>query len=153
MTNTDQQTEALDRARTGQTMTNYPAIFVGFREKGIADSDIKPRENIFTFNAWKALGRSVRKGEHGVKVVTFIDCAGKTDIDQSTGETKSTNYRKPHTTTVFHVSQTEPSTDREARQQASGRTERKSWQRRERPTEHIRDPGEDAADRWNETHY
>lgn len=70
--------------------------------KGIPESDIKPRENVFTFNAWKALGRHVRKGEHGVAVVTFIEC---TKEDKETGEKKA--FRRPWATTVFHVSQTE----------------------------------------------
>jgi hypothetical protein len=47
----------------------------------------------------------VRRGEHGVKVVTFIECRSKeTDVD--TGERKTT--RHPWTTIVFHVSQTDP---------------------------------------------
>jgi hypothetical protein len=66
MTKTAIEAGALDRARNGETMTNYPAIFAGFIEKGIPEYDIKPRENVFTFHAWKALGRSVKRGEHGV---------------------------------------------------------------------------------------
>ena len=90
--------EALSRAANGQSLTNYPAIIEGFAGKGIPIDDIKPRENVFTFNAWKALGRSVKKGEHGVKVLTFIE------VDKSEdGETS----RRPWKTTVFHVSQTE----------------------------------------------
>jgi hypothetical protein len=50
------QQEALDRAQQGQALTNYPAICEGFIAKGIAEADIKPRENVFTFNAWKAPG-------------------------------------------------------------------------------------------------
>src|SRR5262249_31374475 len=123
--------EALDNARNGQALTNYPAIYEGFMAKGIAEADIKPRENVFTFNAWKALGRSVKKGEHGVRVVTFITCNDK-QRDPSTGEERETTYRRPHTTTVFHISQTE-----------------QSYQPR---YDYVRDPGEDAADRWNETH-
>ena len=96
--------EALERATTSQALTNYPAIFAGFMEKGIPESEIKPRENVFTFDAWKALGRVVRRGEHGVKVVTFIDCRSK-ELDADTGERKV--IRRPWTTTVFHVSQTE----------------------------------------------
>ena len=61
-----------------------------------------PRENVFTFDAWKALGRYVRKGEHGVKVVTFIECSKE---NKETREKES--FRRPWTTTVFHVSQTE----------------------------------------------
>lgn len=97
--------EALTRAVSGQSFSNFPAIFQGFAAKGIRESDIKPRENVFTFDAWKALGRVVRRGEHGVKVVTFIDCPSK-ETDPDTGERKI--IRRPWTTTVFHVSQTEP---------------------------------------------
>src|SRR5437879_11642430 len=97
--------EALTRAISGQSFSNFPAIFQGFAAKGIDESDIKPRENVFTFDAWKALGRYVRKGEHGVKVVTFIDCQSK-ETDPDTGERKL--IRRPWTTTVFHISQTEP---------------------------------------------
>jgi antirestriction protein ArdC len=96
--------EALTRAISGQTMSNYPAIYQGFIAKGIPESEIHPRENVFTFNAWRALGRTVRRGEHGVKVLTFIDRASK-EIDKDTGERKM--VRLAWSTTVFHVSQTE----------------------------------------------
>ena len=97
--------EALTRAISGQSFSNFPAIFAGFAAKGIPESEIKPRENIFTFDAWKALGRVVRRGEHGVKVVTFIETRSK-ETDPETGERKL--IRRPWTTTVFHISQTEP---------------------------------------------
>jgi len=99
------QSAALDHARNGQALTNYPAIFAGFLAKGIPDVDIKPRENVLTFHAWKAMGRSVRKGEHGVKVVTFIPCS-KT-VRGPGGQDKEETFRRPWTTTVFHISQTE----------------------------------------------
>jgi antirestriction factor ArdC-like protein len=102
---TEQRQEALSRAISGQSFSNFPAIFQGFEAKGIPESEIKPRENVFTFDAWKALGRYVRKGEHGVKVVTFIETLSK-ETDPDTGERKL--IRRPWTTTVFHVSQTEP---------------------------------------------
>ena len=102
---TEARQEALSRAVSGQSFSNFPAIFAGFAAKGIPEAEIKPRENVFTFDAWKALGRVVRRGEHGVKVVTFIDCKSK-ETDPDTGERKLT--RRPWTTTVFHVSQTEP---------------------------------------------
>jgi hypothetical protein len=95
--------ESLKRAVHGQSCSNFPAIFQGFAAKGIAESEIKPRENVFTFQAWKALGRVVRRGEHGVKVTTFIECAKE---NKETGEKES--FRRPWTTTVFHVSQTDP---------------------------------------------
>ncbi len=96
------QQQALSRAVAGQKLTNYPAIFDGFLEKGIPAAEIRPRENVFTFNAWKALGRTVRKGEHGVKVVTVIECTKKL------GDNIELPVTKPRTTTVFHVSQTDP---------------------------------------------
>src|SRR3989442_14526104 len=98
----DSRQEALTRAISGQSYSNFPAIFQGFAAKGIPESEIKPRENVFTFDAWKALGRVVRRGEHGVKVVTFIECSKE---NKETGEKET--FRRPWTTTVFHVSQTE----------------------------------------------
>jgi len=95
--------EALSRATAGLSVSNYPTIYGGFMEKGIPESEIKPRENVFTYNAWRALGRQVRRGEHGVKVLTFIDCQKR---DEQTGELKE-HYRRPFSTTVFHISQTD----------------------------------------------
>lgn len=102
---TQSRLDSLKRAVYGQSFTNFPAIFAGFAAKGIPESEIKPRENVFTFDAWKALGRVVRRGEHGVKVVTMIETRSK-EIDQDTGERKV--IRRPWTTTVFHISQTDP---------------------------------------------
>jgi antirestriction protein ArdC len=98
------QHEALSRARHGLSMSNYAPIIEGFARMGIPVSEILPRENVFTYNAWRALGRQVRKGEHGVKCLTFIACESK-ERDAKTGERKS--YRRPWSTTVFHVSQTD----------------------------------------------
>src|SRR6202790_4379259 len=95
--------DALQRAISGQSLSNFPAIFQGFAAKGIPESEIKPRENVFTFQAWKALGRVVRRGEHGVKIATFIECSKE---NKETREKES--FRRPWTTTVFHISQTEP---------------------------------------------
>lgn len=102
---TQSRLESLKRAVSGQSLSNFPAIYQGFAAKGIPESEIKPRENVFTFDAWKALGRVVRRGEHGVKVVTFIERQSK-ETDPDTGEHKL--IRRPWTTTVFHISQTEP---------------------------------------------
>jgi hypothetical protein len=97
-----EQVEALSRAVNGLSLGNYPAIFAGFMAKGIPESEIRPRENVFTYQAWRALGRQVRRGEHGVKVVTFVEM---TKEDKETGEKKP--FRRPWTTTVFHISQTD----------------------------------------------
>lgn len=98
--------EALSRATTGQSQSNYRAIISGFRAMGINEAEILPRENCFTFNAWFALGRVVKKGEHGVKVFTFISFDEKKQNEN--GEIiKVSKGSKPCRTTVFHISQTE----------------------------------------------
>ncbi len=99
----DAQQEALHRAVSSPSMANYGAIFAGFTAKGIAEQDIIPRQNVFTFEAWRALGRQVKKGEHGVAVCTWVPM---TKRDEN-GEAQPIG-RKPRTSTVFHVSQTEP---------------------------------------------
>jgi antirestriction protein ArdC len=114
MTRTELQNEALANARAGHSVMNYAAIFEGFMAKGIAPENIKPRENVYTFHAWKALGRSVKRGEHGVRVVTFITISTKeaeADGDKLS-EKRSAQYCRPHSTTVFHVSQTEATRER-----------------------------------------
>jgi hypothetical protein len=87
--------QALSRARTSQSMLNYASIIAGFSERGI--EDIRPRENVFTYHAWQALGRQVTKGQTGVRVNTWI-----------TLERAGQKVTIPKTTTVFHISQTEP---------------------------------------------
>jgi hypothetical protein len=166
MTKTEMQAEALNRARNGMSWSNYPAIIAGFVAKGIPEQEIKPRENVLSFHAWKAVGRSVKKGEHGVKIITFIDCSAG-ERDAATGEEKTVSYRRPHSVTVFHISQTEATAERDARvgamsgkgwssRHAKGRYPNSRW-----ASGHGRyppvdpgyvDPGELAADRWNETH-
>jgi hypothetical protein len=98
----EMQQKALSNAVTGESFANYQAIFDGFAAMGIDMADIEPRVNVFTFNAWKALGRVVKKGQHGVKIVTVIPCTKK---DRETGDEVA--VKKVKTTTVFHVSQTE----------------------------------------------
>lgn len=100
---TESMLESLKRAVSGESFSNFPAIFRGFVAKGIPEAEIKPRENVFTYEAWRALGRQVRRGEHGVKIVTFIESKSK-ETDPDTGERKL--IRRPWTSTVFHISQT-----------------------------------------------
>ena len=101
------QQEALSHAVNGRSVGNYPAIFTGFIAKGIPEAEINPRVNVFTYDAWRALGRQVRKGEHGVKVATIIKTTRK-ERDEATGQEVERTASRPWTTTVFHVSQTDP---------------------------------------------
>src|SRR5436853_7219133 len=105
------QQEALSRAAGGQSLSNWPAIIEGFIAKGIPADDICPRENVFTYHAWRALGRQVRRGEHGVRVLTFVACKGAKDKADDSGDTdakRKPGYRRPWSATVFHISQTDP---------------------------------------------
>ena len=51
------QAEALSRAVGNHSLTNWPTIFREFAAKGIPEDNIRPRENVFTYHAWRALGR------------------------------------------------------------------------------------------------
>jgi antirestriction protein ArdC len=106
------QDEALARAVSGQSMANYATIIAGFVARGIPESKVLPRENVFTYQAWRKLGRQVRRGEHGVKVCTWISIQ-KSASDSTTGEERLSLYKRPWTATVFHVSQTDPVLDGE----------------------------------------
>jgi len=106
MTKQQQYTRALDKAISGQSFSNYPAIIQGFIDKGIPEDQIMPRENVFTYKAWKALKRQVRRGEHGVRVCTYIELPEKRN--DKTGEVTDKARSMPRMTTVFHVSQTDP---------------------------------------------
>lgn len=101
------QAEALDRAEHGRTCANDLLIIEGFAARGI---DAHPRKDCFTFNAWRALGRHVRKGEHGVRVAVYVH----TDEVKDDGTTQAHSY--PTSATVFHVSQTDPDEPHEGEQ-------------------------------------
>ena len=101
------QAEALSRATSGQSLTNWPAIFAGFTAKGIPEADILPRVNVLTYHAWRAKGRQVRRGEHGVKVTTWISPKDKAEGSADDGK-KTRPTKMPWCATVFHESQTDP---------------------------------------------
>jgi hypothetical protein len=91
--------DALNRARSRQSIRNDAFVILQFEARGI--KDVRPRENCLTFWAWKALGRSVKKGEHGVQVETWFPVAVKDTEDE-----KRVIMQKK-IATVFHKSQTE----------------------------------------------
>lgn len=95
--------EALSRARNGGSLANDALVIRTFMARGLQGVDIRPRDNVLTYHAWRALGRQVRKGEHGVKVTTWIPVEKR---DKTTGERKPDGVR-PKTATVFHISQTD----------------------------------------------
>ena len=156
MTTDEMRLEALQRATEGDSVANYPAIYTGFAAMGIPESEIRPRENILTFHAWKAKGRSVKKGEHGVRVTTYVMVGEERD---GAGTVTKQGCRTAKTAVVFHISQTEPTEAAEARWKAQRaepgyKPRPRQWHARHRPADdfdRVRDPGEDAADRWIES--
>ena len=98
--------EALDRVTASDSLTNYPAIIAGFVDKGIPEPEIQPRVNVFTYQAWRAKGRQVRKGEHGVKVGTYREFTKR--VEQPDGAETRETFKRPWHSTVFHITQTDP---------------------------------------------
>ena len=62
-----------------------------------------PRTDVLTFAAWRAVGRTVRKGEHGYPLTVY---SKPPSIDD--GEKAEKSKCKRYTAYVFHVSQTDP---------------------------------------------
>lgn len=102
MYNQEKGKKALERVESSQSMANFEQVIEGFLEMGIPEEEILPKENVYTFQAWLGKGRCVRKGEHGVKITTFIPIK-RENVSDGDGELRM----YPKTTTVFHVSQTE----------------------------------------------
>ena len=101
------EAEALARARGGESWGNYAQVIEGFVKRGIPEVDIRPRDNVLTYDAWRALGRQVRRGEHGVTLTVFIPVERK-ERDAETGEEKVRKGTRPWITHVFHESQLNP---------------------------------------------
>lgn len=82
--------DTVAKAQRGMSIHNDTLVIAAFQERGI---EATPRVDVFTFNAWLAKGRVVRKGQKGVKIVTFFQ--------------KANGEKMPRSVTVFHVSQTD----------------------------------------------
>ena len=59
--------------------------------------ECEPYEDVFTFRRWQAQGFHVRKGEHGVKFLSFVPVDGR----QSADGTEHEPYLMPRTLVVF----------------------------------------------------
>lgn len=88
---------ALERASNPRSAVNMMIVVMEFEERGIPANDVIARS--LTFNAWRALGRTVTRGQKGVKIVTM-----RPVVDSQTGEEKKI-FTSAY---VFHISQTAP---------------------------------------------
>ena len=93
------QMAALARAQDGKTCANDLLIIAAYAARGI---DAHPRVDVFTFAAWKALHRHVRKNEHGVHIASYA----RHEEVKPDGTTEERSFPTP--AVVFHVSQTDP---------------------------------------------
>jgi hypothetical protein len=103
--------EALSRASRPMPNGNDAQCILEFSSRGIPVEEIEtfgPGQNVFTYKAWRAKGRQVRKGEKSVKLTVWhpID-SDDDDTDRNTDKPKRKRCR-PVTACVFHVSQTDP---------------------------------------------
>jgi len=102
----EMEREALSRARSNPSWANFGQVITEFASRGIPASEICPKENVFTYNAWRALGRQVRRGEHGVKILSY--CPIESKEANSDDQEQSVTRLRPVSAVVFHVSQTDP---------------------------------------------
>jgi hypothetical protein len=79
---------------------NMARIRIGFLRKGIPDGDIDPGRTIYSFEMWRKLGRTVRRGEHGVFSMCYRSMERRATDQCVLAEVART--------TVFHISQTIP---------------------------------------------
>jgi hypothetical protein len=99
---------ALARIATSTSTANFATIIAAFKERGIPEDNILPRQNVLTFKAWKAVGRVVRKGEHGVCInVAIIKDVMKDGVAAKVMQGTKRVY-------VFHESQTDLIQQKEA---------------------------------------
>lgn len=105
MDRTELQAEALRRAKDDRSHANYQTILEGLEARGIPSALIVPRETVFTFNAWGAKGRKVRKrpacvpkGQWAVRVTTLVPTSEKDENGKQA--------LRPKPAFVFHEWQT-----------------------------------------------
>lgn len=95
--------EALRRAETGSSARNDAIVIEAFRQRGF--HGVVPRRDALTYHAWRAKDRQVRRGEKGVRIVTWVPI-GKAELDPVTGQ-EQPRKKRPKYASVFHVSQTD----------------------------------------------
>jgi hypothetical protein len=89
--------------------TNEKAIFAFFEAIGIAEEDIAPTENVFSYDAWQEQGRQVVRGSKGCPTTKWRDTT-----DEATGEI----VRRPLRVYKFHRNQTKDAAEADPEQAA-----------------------------------
>jgi len=97
---TEKMTAEQARAFSTRSLTHAQYLALVAAERGCA---CEAYRDWFTYRRWKAQGYQVRRGEHGVRLTTFVE---KVVTDDETGEEKIT--KRPWKTTVFCRCQVDP---------------------------------------------
>ncbi len=101
----EREQNALARARGSLSLANFAPVIIEFTARGIDPAEIKPKENVFGYDAWRALGRQVRKGEHGVRLAVWAPVELKNAKPLENGEQPKRLLCVG--ASVFHISQTD----------------------------------------------
>lgn len=102
-----QEREALERGSRSMPNGNDMVALLAFEARGIPAQQVDtfgPNQNVYTYAAWRAKGRQVRKGEKSVKLTVWRPFGEKPDPE--TGKIKPERML-PVSACVFHVSQTD----------------------------------------------
>lgn len=72
-----------DDARTfdGYSLVNAGIVQVALAERGCS---CQPYNDVFTFARWRAQGHTVRKGEHGIRLVVYVTAGATAQEVQDT---------------------------------------------------------------------
>ena len=102
---------SLSNATRFQPISNDVPVISEFATRGIPENEIitlEPGQNVFTYNAWQAKGRQVRKGEKSVSCTVWISVVVKGDPNAITESKRKDRTRsRMHHASLFHVSQTD----------------------------------------------
>lgn len=99
-----------DEARSfeGYSVANAIAVKTALSDRGCS---CEPYADVFTFNRWRAQGRSVRRGEHGIRLTVYVTSsplAERIPAEESgPGELTGRVRSYPRTSFVFCRCQTE----------------------------------------------
>ena len=98
-----------DDARHFETFSvaNAAAVAASIAARGC---QCRPYEDVFTFARWRAQGRVVRRGEHGLRLVTYVTVLERVDQNGETADganDQPRGYRMPRPTFVFCRCQTD----------------------------------------------
>ena len=76
------------RSFQGYSVANAAAVVHGLAARGC---HCEPYADVFTFARWRAQGRTVRKGQHGIRLPVIVH--GES-TDKDTGETRTYSLRR-----------------------------------------------------------